>query len=534
MNIKKLAYTMMAAVALFATGSCSDPDAEVTSIELARALRPTDVTVKVQDKVNAKITSYYVYTPDVITYEFYNLNSNSTEPEVVYNQEIPAEKKGTTHYNASHTQKLDSETPYKLVLTSVRDGKKSEAIEVEFQTDAEQILNDVPDSDITSSTVKLTWAPGEKVTKITVNKKVDGEEKVLQTINLTADQIAAGQCLVQDLVKESTYTFYIFNGDKQRGKMVVKTMADYIAVKAGVNVDLQGIIDAAEAGKTIMLLPADDGSNEFIFQSEEGAATIKDITITKDITISGMASQPVIVNVAYKLSPNANFTTENLTYKCAGKVLVSTSEAGAYGDVTFNSVKVDGCNQLVQINGENIMTMNSISVKNCFIKNVAQAIIRNDKGGVINNIVFEQNTVAGGATTRGFYIGNKSVKCLNTATIKNNTFCKLTGLTYGLVYIRSVTGGTDYSAVVEKNFMVDCETSVISKDGQTNGNDYKQNYYLNCAGFLDSSKKAYDANGKVVEGNAFQDAANDNYTIVQSAVADAEAGNTEFAKVWGK
>lgn len=535
--IKKFAYLMMVGAAVFATASCSDPDDEITSINLDRALRPTDVTVKVQDKVNARVSAYFVNVPQTITYEYGIVDPND-ETKVTPSKKFvntTGDEAGKTHATITATHKLDSETKYQLKLTSELNGKQSEPVYVTFETDPEQILADVTDDNVTSSTVLLTWPAGEEVTKIEVRKKIDDVETVLQTINLTAEEIAAGQCLVKDLQKESTYTFYILNGDKVRGKMVVKTLPDYIPVYAGKNVDLQSVIDGAEAGKTIMLLPAEDGSNEFYFESEEGTRTIKDLTISKDITIAGMASKPVVVNVAYKLSPNANLTTENLTYKCSGKVLVSTSDAGAYGNVTFNAIAVEGCNMLVQINGENIMTMESITVKNCFIQNVGQAIIRNDKAGVINNIVFEQNTVNGGATTRGFCIGNKSVKCLNTITVKNNTFYGLQSLTDGLYYIRSVSGGTDYSATIEKNFCADFgDKSVVSKDGQTNGNDYKSNFYLNCPTMIANGTKPADTDGKEVSGNAFVDAAKGNFTIANEAVNDADAGNTEFAKFWVK
>lgn len=534
MNIlKKFSYILMAAVAIVATASCSDPDSEITSIELSRALRPTDVTVKVQDKVNARVSAYFVTVPEKITLDFKDVNGNGGDKTVNY--QVEEEMVGKTHQTLNTNVKLASETAYQLTITSEYKGKKSEPVVVDFETDPEQILADVTDDKITSSTVLLTWPAGEEVTTIEVRKKIDDVETVLQTITLTAEQKALGQCLVEDLQKESTYTFYILNGDKVRGKQVVKTLPEYIPVYAGKNVDLQSIIDGAEAGKTIMLLPAADGSNEFYFESEEGAKSIKDLTISKDITIAGMASKPVVANIAYKLSPNANFTTENITYKCSGKVLVSTSDAGEYGDVTFNAIAVDGCNMLVQINGENIMTMKSITVKNCFIQNVSAALVRNDKAGVIDKIVFEQNTVNGGGTTRGFCIGNKTVKCLNTISVKNNTFNNLQALTDGLYYIRSVTGGTDYTANIEKNFCVNFgDKSVVSKDGQTNGNDYKSNFYFNCPLMLDNGTKPADTSGKEVTGGTFVDAANGNFTIANDDVNNVDAGNTEFAKFWVK
>ena len=118
---------------------------------------------------------------------------------------------------------------------------------ITFETGTEQIFYNVPTSDITKTTVTLSWPAGTAVTRIDVQKS--GE--VVQTHTLTADEIANGKATIEDLNVESTYTFYIYNGEKQRGKIQVATLPNYTPVKTAL--ELLEAIEAAEAGEVIML-----------------------------------------------------------------------------------------------------------------------------------------------------------------------------------------------------------------------------------------------------------------------------------------
>lgn len=529
---KNSMYVLMAFVALFVTASCSDVADEITSISLDRALRPTDVTVKVQDKVNARVSAYFVTTPEVITYDFKDMNGNGGDKKVVAN--VPAEQVGKTHQTITTTIKLASETPYQLSLTSDYKGKSSQPVVVEFETDPEQILNDVSDEDITSKSVRLTWAPGEEVTKITVEKS--GE--VLQTINLTAAQIAAGECVVEGLQKESKYTFYIWNGNKQRGKIVATTMPDYIPVYAANNVDLQSIIDGAEAGQTIMLLPAKDGStNVFSYESADGTTSTKELTITKDITISCMNSQPVVANVKFVLDGVSEFIVKNITFEGkSSDLFIKVNNAS--GEVVCEAIEAIKYKNFLNDPGTTDCTIDVVDVHNCYFHDFSggRFIDFQKKKVGITTLLFKQNTVANSCSGQDLFRFDYAAGKMPVIRFENNTIYKVDATSKGLMYIRSnAKGDKAFTAYIRNNVFVDCkEGTFFSQDAKTDGLDYAGNYYWNCPSLLvpKAEGTTFDASPKsTTEDPKFGNVGAGNYTITNQNI---EGGNTEFAKYWVK
>lgn len=530
--IKKFTYVLMATVALFATASCSDPDAEITSIELDRALRPTDVTVKVVDKVNARVSAYFVTTPEVITYTFKDKNGTGGDKEFV--AQVPDDKVGKTHQTITASFKLASETQYELSLTSEYHGKGSLPVVTEFETDPEQILNEVTDDDITSTTVRLSWAAGEEVTKVTVEKS--GE--ILQTINLTPAQIAAGECIVTGLKKESKYTFYIWNGDKQRGKMVATTMADYIPVYAGNDVDIQSVIDAAEAGQTIMLMPAKDGStSEFTFKNDAGEVSTKEITITKNITITCLNTKPVAAYIKFTLAGANGFTTSNIKY--VGKssdIFIKVSNAS--GVITTEAIEAIGYKNFLNDPGENDCTVDELKVQNCYFHDFSggRFIDFQKKKVGIKVVNFKQNTIANSCASQDLFRFDFAAGKMPTVNFEYNTIYKVNATSKGLMYIRSnAAGDKAFTANIRNNVFAECaEGTFFSQDKKTDGLDFGGNYYFNSPSLLvakgegcpfDGSPKATDIDPK------FKAAGDGDFTITN---LDVDGGNTEFAKFWGK
>lgn len=530
--IKKFTYGIMAAVALMATVSCSDPDAEITSIELSRALRPTDVTVKVVDKVKAHVSAYYITTPEKIVYNYKDVNGNGGDMEVI--ELLPHESVGKTHQTIVADHRLASETQYQLILTSEYKGKKSEPVVVEFETDPEQIFNDVTDDDITSSTVKLTWPKGDQVTKITVVKS----DEVLQTINLTAEQIANGECVVTDLKKESKYTFYIYNGDKQRGKIVATTMADYIAVYADNNVDLQSVIDAAEAGQTIMLLPAKDGStSEFTFKSEAGESSTKEILISKNITISCLNTKPVTADVKFTLDGTDGLTLSNITFKGkSSDPFIKASNAS--GVIKVEAVEAIGFKNFMTDPGENNCTVEELDVHNCYFHDFSggRFIDFQKKMVGIKTVNFKQNTVANSCSGQDLFRFDYAAGKMPLINFENNTIYKVNATSKGIMYVRSnAAGNKDFTANVKNNLFVDCaEGTFFSQDAKTDGIDYGGNYYYNCPSLIvaKSAGLTFDSAPKSTTADPqFANVTAGDFTIGN---IDIDGGNTEFGKYWGK
>lgn len=132
---------------------------------------------------------------------------------------------------------LKGETTYYLRIKSVSEGKESRWVYPEkfkFTTDAEQIFHKVADDDVTDESVRLTWDAAMEVTRIEYVR--DEEEPAVR--ELTAEERAAGEVLIDGLDPKVTYTFMIYNGDTRRGTLEVQT-------KAAVMADSEVTVDAA-------------------------------------------------------------------------------------------------------------------------------------------------------------------------------------------------------------------------------------------------------------------------------------------------
>ena len=123
---------------------------------------------------------------------------------------------GYTEYSAR--VKAISKTP------NVND---SEYQDVTFTTGGEDIFYSVADGEIGESSVLLKWLQGKAVSHI-IGSSIGSND---MTINLTAEDISAGQKLIEGLTGLSQglpYTFKIFNGEQQRG---IITISKIVTVK---------------------------------------------------------------------------------------------------------------------------------------------------------------------------------------------------------------------------------------------------------------------------------------------------------------
>lgn len=534
--IKKLAYVLVACLSLVATVGCSDPDSEITTLELSRALRPTDVEVKVLNKVDVRIKSYYVTAPEKITYQFFTADPDD---ETVFNVldrvvEINCAEAGKTHQTLTHNIKsLKSETAYMVVISSVLKGRTSGIVEEFFETDPEQILNDVTDDDLTSSSIKVTWEEGLEVTRVEVVKS----DEVLQSIDLTPDNIAAGECVINDLKPESKYTIYIYNGNTQRGKIVATTLPEFIPVYAGRNVDIQSVIDEAEEGETIMLLPAQDGStSSFDYQSSEGAASTKELVISKNITISCLDTKPVTAHVKFYLAGCNGVTIKNIKFAGTSSDAVLKIK-NASGKINIEGVEVTGYKNFISNNKEEDCTISEINVRNCFFHDMCSGArfidLQSTRTIGFETFNFVQNTVANCCSGSDFIrIDYTADKMGYTINFENNTIYKVEATSKGLMYIRSnAQGDKAFTCNVKNNVFAECSDKVYySQDKKTDGIDYFTNYYFNAPSLLVpfiEGNSTFDPAGKTGVDPKFKDPANNDFTITNEDIADS-FGNTEF------
>ena len=130
---------------------------------------------------------------------------------------------------------LLGETTYYLRLKSMATGKESRWIYLEgetFKTSKEEALGTVPTENITEESILLTWKAGLEVTHITIKAGID----VPTRKEISAEEAAAGQIMIDGLAPGTEYTISIYNGEIKRGETTAMTvmpvMAEFTSIQA--------------------------------------------------------------------------------------------------------------------------------------------------------------------------------------------------------------------------------------------------------------------------------------------------------------
>ena len=275
--MKKYIITAFAFITLL-TGSvtftaCEDID-DIKELNLDRLLSPTNLTARVRDKVNIELT-----WDEMDRAQSYVIEVFKEDPDFTGTAISTLESEKATYTVTG----LEGETSYSIRVKSVAEGiTDSKWVSATRSTDAEQILLEVAEEDLTASEVTLRWPAGQVATEIIITPNDVAAHRV------TSDEIAAGAATIKNLKSETTYTATLKNGDKTRGTMVFTTLINLDgALPAYPGDNLATIIATAEANATIVLLPKDD-NNSFIYTDESGTAKTLEIELTKDVTIKGL------------------------------------------------------------------------------------------------------------------------------------------------------------------------------------------------------------------------------------------------------
>lgn len=329
--MKKYIITAFAFITLL-TGSvtftaCEDID-DIKELNLDRLLSPTNLTARVRDKVNIELT-----WDEMDRAQSYVIEVFKEDPDFTGTAISTLESEKATYTVTG----LEGETSYSIRVKSVAEGiTDSKWVSATRSTDAEQILLEVAEEDLTASEVTLRWPAGQVATEIIITPNDVAAHRV------TSDEIAAGAATIKNLKSETTYTATLKNGDKTRGTMVFTTLINLDgALPAYPGDNLATIIATAEANATIVLLPKDD-NNSFIYTDESGTAKTLEIELTKDVTIKGLyAENRPTTNIKFVLSGCNNFKIENLNLTASDGGTIITVLDSKGGNITVTNCDVD-------------------------------------------------------------------------------------------------------------------------------------------------------------------------------------------------
>lgn len=533
--MNKLTMVMAIGLSLVGMTACSDPDGAITSVEFNRLFSPTNMEAKVQNTTGVKLTWFAISAAEQYQIEIYADDANmSFSGTPAYQNTIkPTESEQAARSECTwrlDPGTLEGETTYSVRLKAVGESNESKWAATTFETGTEQIFYNVPTANITKTSVTLTWPAGVAVTKIDVQKS--GE--VVQTHALTADEIAAGSATITDLKVESTYTFYIYNGEKQRGKIQVQTLPNYTPVAS-----CQEIIDAiaaAEAGEVIML------TENAVYDFSALETPVTSISIDKDIVLN-TNNKATIKGVYFQILNGASLEIANVTLDGtggSGDQAFSYKDAGNYAKLHIHDAEIKNYTKgFFYINVAALI--DNITIENCLIHDIecSGGDMFDCRAGGYNAFNLKNSTIYNSAASRDFIRMDNSSSTISATPVITVDHCTLYNVgsgnaNYRLLYVRFAGSNTI-------NWTNNVVSGFINKRGFANQANtaiptFQNNFYFNTVNLVsagataDASITFFDADGTELAADPFQDAANGNFTITSEKVKDKEAGDPRWIK----
>ena len=539
-KLYKIACMMLTGVALLATTSCSDPDDEITTLNLDRLLRPTDLELKIYDKTNIKATMDLVVAPayiDIVVEENDNPLSETKvfKPYKTITLNVKEQTTKKDHITlTTNITGLSYFKDYRVSFTARNEDGKVSTSSSDMVT-TEGIFKESTDNDRTNTSITVKWPAEVAVTKVKT-MKLNGTTEELVGEDAIEDA-TTGKFTKGGLNADTEYIFYVYNGDNCQGRTTFTTFPNYTEYIAQDEFDLQGAIDNLADGYAIMLSP-DEENDINVFNLAASA-----ITINKNVRIMARNTKPVTINkIAFILDGSTGLTLENI--KC-----VESEKKNAFlkftnptsGDYRIIGVEVEGYKNFAQDPGENETELNLLEVKNCFVHDGISGrwMDFQKKKCWIHKINITQSTFAQIANGQDFlrydyYAG----KMPDLILLDHCSFYKVNASSKGIMYVRSGAADTqEFKAEIKGCIFEACKDAsgvYFSEDAKTNGLSFSKNYYKDSDKLLEAftaGQTAYDPSPLSYTGkSAFKDAENNDFTITNKTLTDAEAGNSEFGK----
>jgi hypothetical protein len=525
--INNISKYLLGLVTIITVSSCSDQMDEITSLILDRNYAPVELTAKVVNKTNVKLT-WVKSNADSYTIEVFQDDSLTFAGTPV---------KTITNIQASDipytVNSLQGETNYSFRVKAVtkddasRDSKWSTAY---VETEAENILSAVnEETDITATTVTLNWPAGQTATSIVATNNDSFASNVI-THTITADEIAAGKATISGLTPETNYTLKLYNTTKTRGTVKVKTAIDLggaTLVKAGS--DLKTCIDNANDGDVLALMPG-----TYPINTIDG-----NMPLNKSIAIKSVRSyDKAIIQGGFQLSNGAALSLTQLVLdgnnNTTIKYVADYKTAGKFGDLTIEGCDVKGYTGGVYY--VNIAAdITNLKINNSIIHNISTASDFMDcRLGAIHNLTFTNNTVYAISCRDFFRYDNKASSFPGVTpyiNVDHNTLDGLGSVNKGVFYVRFM--GT---SIAFTNNIVSNSTGLFCKFAPTSIPNFSGNNYYNSPNFVEATDDktnvgitVYDNTGTSYNPS-YADYANHDFTVKSEDLKSSKTGDPRWIK----
>ena len=525
--INNISKYLLGLATIITVSSCSDQMDEITSLILDRNYAPVELTAKVVNKTNVKLT-WVKSNADSYTIEVFQDDSLTFAGTPV---------KTITNIQASDipytVNSLQGETNYSFRVKAVtkddasRDSKWSTAY---VETEAENILSAVnEETDITATTVTLNWPAGQTATSIVATNNDSFASNVI-THTITADEIAAGKATISGLTPETNYTLKLYNTTKTRGTVKVKTAIDLggaTLVKAGS--DLKTCIDNANDGDVLALMPG-----TYPINTIDG-----NMPLNKSIAIKSVRSyDKAIIQGGFQLSNGAALSLTQLVLdgnnNTTIKYVADYKTAGKFGDLTIEGCDVKGYTGGVYY--VNIAAdITNLKINNSIIHNISTASDFMDcRLGAIHNLTFTNNTVYAISCRDFFRYDNKASSFPGVTpyiNVDHNTLDGLGSVNKGVFYVRFM--GT---SIAFTNNIVSNSTGLFCKFAPTSIPNFSGNNYYNSPNFVEATDDktnvgitVYDNTGTIYNPS-YADYANHDFTVKSEDLKSSKTGDPRWIK----
>lgn len=525
--INNISKYLLGLATIITVSSCSDQMDEITSLILDRNYAPVELTAKVVNKTNVKLT-------------WVKSNADSYTIEVFLDDSLTfagTPVKTITNIQASDipytVNSLQGETNYSFRVKAVtkddasRDSKWSTAY---VETEAENILSAVnEETDITATTVTLNWPAGQTATSIVATNNDSFASNVI-THTITADEIAAGRATISGLTPETNYTLKLYNTTKTRGTVKVKTAIDLggaTLVKAGS--DLKTCIDNANDGDVLALMPG-----TYPINTIDG-----NMPLNKSIAIKSVRSyDKAIIQGGFQLSNGAALSLTQLVLdgnnNTTIKYVADYKTAGKFGDLTIEGCDVKGYTGGVYY--VNIAAdITNLKINNSIIHNISTASDFMDcRLGAIHNLTFTNNTVYAISCRDFFRYDNKASSFPGVTpyiNVDHNTLDGLGSVNKGVFYVR-FTG----TSIAFTNNIVSNSTGLFCKFAPTSIPNFSGNNYYNSPNFVEATDDktnvgitVYDNTGTSYNPS-YADYANHDFTVKSEDLKSSKTGDPRWIK----
>lgn len=388
-------YTNMLVTGVFALAlaSCVDDNDWGTDSSYSRPFSPHDISV------SAEATNATIEFDRLSSVDYYLLELN--QDSLYLDDYHGGSRIDTVRTSPYILDELAGETVYFVRLKAVSSSTTTTASKWSyyengkmrsFKTKGEQIFESITSADRTESSIRLSWAAGEAVTRIEVSVvDNDGGKTPLKTVTLTNEQIQEGACVVEDLEPTTTYSFVIYNGTSKRGERTATTAAAMpdgdlkYTLEDGITVittdlikDLVAQAQAASGSTSVGVtigIPSGKILDMHGVSSETGEKTTLTIPDGASITFFGLAgAEKPVLNFPKTLEiggTHGYVRFENVVIKDDGaSYLINQSDAMQVEEISFKDCEIsDLSRSLVRLQGSSVKTIGTVSIDNCVVTN---------------------------------------------------------------------------------------------------------------------------------------------------------------------